>query len=51
MRFATEYVKKFLLNESSFDLDETSNRSINSSKNNLKSKIKKISNLLKEIKK
>ena len=44
-------VKKFLLNESSFNLDETSNRSINTSKNNLKSKLEKISNLLKEIKK
>ena len=44
-------VKKFLINESSFNLDETSNRSINTSKNNLKSKIQKISNLVKEIKK
>ena len=44
-------VKKFLINESSFNLDETSNRSINASKNNLKSKLEKISNLVKEIKK
>ena len=44
-------VKKFLLNESSFNLDETSNRSINTSKNNLKSKLEKISSLLKDIKK
>ena len=43
-------VKKFLLNESSFNLDETSNISINSSKNNLKSKLKKISSLAKQIK-
>ena len=44
-------VKKFLINESSFNLDETSNRSINTSKDNLKSKLEKISNLVKEIKK
>ena len=44
-------VKKFLINESSFNLDETSNRSINTSKNNLKLKLKKISSLIKEIKK
>ena len=44
-------VKKFLVNESSFNLDETSNRSINTSKKNLKLKIQKISNLIKEIKK
>ena len=43
-------VKKFLANESSFNLDETSNTSITSSKNNLKSKLKKISSLIKEIK-
>ena len=49
--FTINGVKKFLSDESSFNLDETSNRSINSSKNNLKSKLKKISNLLKEIKK
>tara|TARA_Y100000741_G_scaffold286953_1_gene226879 strand:+ start:1381 stop:1755 length:375 start_codon:yes stop_codon:yes gene_type:complete len=42
--------KKFLLNESSFNLDETSNRSINTAKNNLKLKIKKISNLVKKLK-
>ena len=44
-------VKKFLSNESSFNLDETSNTTINTSKNNLKSKLKKISNIVKEIKK
>ena len=44
-------VKKFLINERSFILDETSNSSINTSKNNLKSKLEKISNLVKEIKK
>ena len=44
-------VKKFLINESSFNLDETSNRTINTSKNNLKTKLEKISNLVKEIKK
>ena len=49
--FTISGVKKYLINESSFNLDETSNRSINTSKNNLKSKLEKISNLLKEIKK
>ena len=49
--FTINGVKKFLINESSFNLDETSNRSINTSKNNLKSKLEKISNLVKEIKK
>ena len=49
--FTINGVKKFLINERSFNLDETSNRSINTSKNNLKSKLEKISNLLKEIKK
>ena len=44
-------VKKFLLNERSFNLDETSNNSIKTSKINLKAKIEKISNLIKEIKK
>tara|TARA_Y100000996_G_C22311075_1_gene556252 strand:- start:92 stop:472 length:381 start_codon:yes stop_codon:yes gene_type:complete len=44
-------VKKFLINESSFNLDETSNRSINSSKSNLKTKLEKISKLVKDIKK
>ena len=44
-------VKKFLINERSFNLDETLNNSINSSKNNLKSRLKKISNLVREIKK
>ena len=44
-------VKKFLINERSFNLDETSNRTINTSKNTLKTKLEKISNLVKEIKK
>ena len=44
-------VKKFLLNESSFELDETSNISIKTTNNNLKTRLEKISNLLKEIKK
>ena len=49
--FTINGVKKFLINERSFNLDETSNRTINTSKNNLKSKLEKISNLIKEIKK
>ena len=49
--FTINGVKKFLINESSFNLDETSNRSINTTKNNLKTKLEKISNLVKEIKK
>ena len=49
--FTINGVKKFLINESSFNLDETSNRSINNPKSNLKSKLEKISNLVKEIKK
>ena len=44
-------VKKFLMNERSFNLDETSNRTINTSKNKLKTKLEKISNLIKELKK
>ena len=49
--FTINGVKKFLINERSFNLDENSNRSIKTSKNNLKSKLEKISNLVKEIKK
>ena len=49
--FTINGVKKFLINESSFNLDETSDRTINNSKNNLKSKLEKISNLVKQIKK
>ena len=49
--FTINGVKKFLLNESSFNLDETSNTTIKNSKNNLKLKIEKISNMVKEIKK
>ena len=44
-------VKKYLINKNSFDLDEFSNTSINRKNNNLKSKIEKISKLVKEIKK
>ena len=44
-------VKKYLVNQNSFDLDEFSNTSINSKNNNLKSQIEKISKLVKEIKK
>ena len=49
--FTINGVKKFLINKSSFDLDETINSSINTSKKDLKSKLEKISNLVKEIKK
>ena len=49
--FTINGVKKYLDNEKSFNLDENSNKSIKSSKNIFKEKIKKISNLVKEIKK
>ena len=49
--FTIKGVKKFLVNESSFNLDESFNRSINTPNKNLKSKLEKISNLLKELKK
>jgi len=49
--FTINGVKKLLLNKTSFDLDETFNTSINTSKKNLKSKVERISNLVKEIKK
>ena len=49
--FTINGVKKFLINERSFNLDENSNISIKTSKNNLKTKLEKISNLVKEIKK
>ena len=49
--FTINGVKKYLLNENSFSLDETINNSINTSKSEIKSKIEKISNLVKEIKK
>tara|TARA_Y100001970_G_scaffold114343_1_gene142636 strand:+ start:458 stop:838 length:381 start_codon:yes stop_codon:yes gene_type:complete len=48
--FTINGVKKVLANERSFNLDETSNNIINNSQKNLKSKIRKISNLIKEIK-
>jgi len=44
-------VKKLLINKKSFALDEIANNSIKTDKNNLKSKINRISVLLKEIKK
>ena len=47
--FTINGVKKFLINERSFNLDENSNISIKTSKNNLKTKLEKISNLVKEI--
>ena len=49
--FTINGVKKYLANENSFSLDETFNNSINTSKSEIKSKIEKISNLVKEIKK
>tara|TARA_B100000579_G_scaffold414234_1_gene407655 strand:+ start:599 stop:979 length:381 start_codon:yes stop_codon:yes gene_type:complete len=49
--FTINGVKKLLLNERPFNLDETVNKTINTSNKNLKSKLKKISNLIKEIKK
>jgi len=49
--FTINGVKKYLTNENSFSLDETFNNSINTSKSEIKSKIEKISNLVKEIKK
>ena len=49
--FTINGVKKYLQNENSFSLDETINNSINKSKSEIKSKIEKISNLVKEIKK
>ena len=44
-------VKKYLNNKNSLTLDETINSSIKGSEINLKYKLKKISNLIKEIKK
>ena len=44
-------VKKHLTNKNSFDLDEFSNTFINSKNNILKTKIERISKLVKEIKK
>ena len=44
-------VKKILTNKSSLSLDELGNSSIKADKNKLKSKISRISVLLKEIKK
>ena len=44
-------VKKYLNNKNSLSLDETVNNSIKSPEINLKNKLKRISNLIKEIKK
>ena len=44
-------VKKLLQNDGSFNLDEKNKKSINLSTVNLKSKLERISNLVKEIKK
>ncbi len=44
-------VKKYLLKSNSFELDEIMNSSIKTKNINLKSKVKKISKLVKEIKK
>ena len=44
-------VKKHLINKNPFELDEILNNSINTKNNVLKSKIKNISKLIKEIKK
>ena len=49
--FTIKGVKKYLKNKNSFDLDVFNNNSINSKNINLKLKIKKISNLIKDIKK
>ena len=48
--FTINGVKKYLANENSLSLDETINSSINTSKSEIKSKIEKISNLVKQIK-
>ena len=44
-------VKKLLINKSSFNLDVSPNSSINTQKINLRTKLEKISSLVKEIKK
>jgi len=44
-------VKKYLNNKNSLDLDETNNSSIKSRNNDFKSKLKKISKMIKHIKK
>ena len=49
--FTINGVKKYLLGSNSFELDEIMNSSIKTKNINLKSKIKKISKLVKEIKK
>ncbi|MDC0142839.1 MerR family transcriptional regulator [Candidatus Pelagibacter sp.] len=48
--FTINGVKKYLINENSLGLDESINSSINKSKSEIKSKIEKISNLVKQIK-
>ena len=49
--FTISGVKKFLLDQSSFKLDETDYKTIKSSNKNLKLKVNKILNLIKDIKK
>jgi len=49
--FTINGVKKHLLTQNSFELDEIMNSSIKTKNINLKSKVKKISKLVKEIKK
>ena len=49
--FTISGVKKFLLDQSSFKLDETDYKTIKSSNKNFKLKLEKISNLIKDIKK
>ena len=49
--FTIKGVKKYLNNKNSLSIDETSNNSIKNREINLKNKIKKISKLIKNIKK
>ena len=49
--FTINGVKKFLSSQSTFKLDEIDHKTIKGSNNNLKLKVEKISNLIKEIKK
>ena len=43
-------VKKYLANSNSFKLDESNLNTIKASKNNIKNKVQKISNIIKQIK-
>ncbi len=49
--FTISGAKKLLINESSFNLDETNNTTIKISQKNFKNKLEKISSILKDIKK